>query len=195
MAYTIDIEPTDMDKSFRKTRKQQKSKWEVLQDKLANVCRAGSRKLLRYSGLSVVAAIVFAFLFSAAYLSKLGVVSVYEKGIFGEFSSRSSEYQFKHCIVKFPSGETIDGQRRLSFPSMTVFGFKIIDTAKVTEETFVTNNGEAITVVSKTANDWTTKTFKSGAMANTVIDKGDTLTFIRDGGKDVAVIGYREFCR
>lgn len=129
-----------------------------------------------------------------AVLGLCGYV-MFMNGVFGEFSQRHSEYQFKHCIVKFPSGETIGGQRRLLFPSVTVFGFKIIDTAKVTEETFVTNEGNAVTGVSKSGDAWSTKVIGVGTFSTELIEKADTFTFIRNNGKDVAVIGYREFCR
>jgi hypothetical protein len=122
----------------------------------------------------------------------LGVIKSYEEGT---LIPVVPEIIYKHCAVKFPSGETLSGTREFIYQYRSIFGFKLIDEATVLEKTHVNIEGEPMTIVGLNPVDWYAIPIGPGERYRQLLKKADVLTFVMRDRKETAVINYDEFCK
>jgi hypothetical protein len=131
--------------------------------------------------------------------SLLGMVALYGYFFWKDYITDYDKYGSHTSNCVFKVGErTMTGTRNYSYRYMTVLGYKIYMTpaSEIDEETRLDIDGNAMTVLLTETGKETRKEFvANGEKFRKFLPKADSYTFFMDGGKNTAIVSYKDLCK
>ena len=148
--------------------------------KRAEVKRLKRRRLIDRSIFWFVIIGIFAVL---GYFLYTLAMSSYETGRY------SDERQCKVVTENL----TITGKRTYSYPYKSMFGFRVIDESKVSEQTVINVTGDKMAIIGLTGKRWWGYRIGQGERGIQILKPADHYTISTDKG--LAVVTYKGFCQ
>jgi hypothetical protein len=90
-------------------------------------------------------------------------------------------------------GLTITGTRSYTYGFQEYFGFRITDTAQITEKTIMNLDGTAMTVVGSTGDKWWAEVVRDGDRGQLIMKPATNYLFV--SGKNIGMVEYKSFCK
>ena len=98
----------------------------------------------------------------------------------------------RQCHFKLPNYE-VTGTRKYSYGFTEYFGWRVIDTKVITEETRIDVVGVGMLIVGNSAGDWWSTRIKDGERGTQLLKNFNSYTFIVDNA--VGVVEYDKLCK
>lgn len=127
--------------------------------------------------------LVIAVLSIAGHFAYKAVMANYETGRY------SDERQCKVVTDNL----TITGKRTYSYPYKSLFGFRLIDESKVSEQTVINVTGDKMAIIGLTGKRWWGYRIGQGERGIQILKPADHYTISTDKG--LAVVTYKGFCQ
>jgi hypothetical protein len=131
--------------------------------------------------------------------SLLGLVALYFYFFWKDYVTDYDKYGSHTANCIFKVGErTMNGTRNYSYRYMTVLGYKIYMTPanEIEEETRLDIDGNSLTILLTEEGKETRKEYvANGEKFRKFLPKADAYTFFMDGGKNTAIISYKDLCK
>lgn len=125
-------------------------------------------------------------------LGGIGVLGYFVYGL-GLANYETGRYSDERQCKVVTDNLTITGKRTYSYPYKSLFGFRLIDESKVSEQTVINVTGDKMSIIGLTGKRWWGYRIGVGERGVQILKPADTYTISTDKG--LAVVSYKGFCQ
>lgn len=131
-------------------------------------------------------------IFWLVILSGVGVLGYFAYGL-ALANYETGRYSDERQCKVVTDNLTITGKRTYSYPYKSLFGFRLVDESKVSEQTVINVTGDKMSIIGLTGKRWWGYRISQGERGIQILKPADTYTISTDKG--LAVVTYKGFCQ